>query len=312
MTPVSLLGLGAMGLPMARVLASAGVDLTVWNRTRSKADSLAGEHPSVAVAATPAASAGRIVLTVLTDLVDVRAVLDGDDGLLAGWKRSDTPNPLLVVMGTVSSVAVRELADELAERGIRVVDAPLSGGVQGAAEARLSIMVGCEPADFDELLPVLDILGRTVRRMGSVGSGQLAKACNQLVVASTVTAISEAMLLARSAGLDPAVLQELLLGGLAGSEVLRQKGSNWLTEDFSHGGSAINQVKDLNFALSAAQNLDAVLPLSSMVRDLFRSLVAHGEGELDHTAVYRTLQRLSGIQPGATSEAQDRRIGQTI
>jgi 3-hydroxyisobutyrate dehydrogenase-like beta-hydroxyacid dehydrogenase len=135
-----------------------------------------------------------------------------------------------------------------------------------------------------------------VRRMGPVGSGQLAKACNQLVVASTVTAISEAMLLAQAAGLDREVLQELLLGGLAGSEVLRQKGSNWLTEDFSVGGSAVNQVKDLNYALASAQDLGAVLPLSSTVLDLFSSLVAHGEGDLDHTAVYRTLQRLSGTE----------------
>ena len=150
---------------------------------------------------------------------------------------------------------------------------------------------------------MLTVLGRTVRRMGPVGSGQLAKACNQLVVASTVTAISEAMLLARSAGLDLEVLQELLLGGLASSEVLRQKGSNWLTEDFSVGGSAANQVKDLNFALTAAQEMGTVLPLSSTVRDLFRSLLAHGEGGLDHTAVYRTLQRLSGAELPAVVRA---------
>jgi 2-hydroxy-3-oxopropionate reductase len=247
------------------------------------------------IADTPAEAAQQVVLTVLTDLGDVRDVLNGTEGLIAGWERSAVASPVLVVMGTVSPTAVRELAAELSQRGIRLVDAPLSGGVQGAAEARLSIMVGCEPGDFDEILPVLATLGRTVRRMGTVGSGQLAKACNQLVVASTVTAVSEAMLLARSAGLDLAVLQELLLGGLASSEVLRQKGVNWLTEDFSAGGSAANQVKDLNYALAAADEMETVLPLSSTVRDLFRSLLAHGEGNLDHTAVYRTLQRLSGV-----------------
>ncbi len=292
MIAVSLLGLGAMGAPMARVLLDAGVELTLWNRTRSKADAFISAGATVAD--TPAEAAQQVVLTVLTDLGDVRNVLDGPDGLIAGWERSAVQRPIVVVLGTVSSTAIRELASELFPRGIRVVDAPLSGGVQGAAEARLSIMVGCEPADYDEILPVLALLGRTVRRMGSVGAGQLAKACNQLVVASTVTAISEAMLLARSAGLDLEVLQELLLGGLAGSELLRQKGVNWLTEDFSAGGSAANQVKDLNFALSAAGELKAVLPLASTVRDLFRSLLAHDEGDLDHTAVYRTLQRLSG------------------
>lgn len=297
MTAVSLLGLGAMGAPMARVLLDAGVELTLWNRTRAKAESFA--PAGARIADTPAEAAQQLVLTVLTDLDDVRDVLDGGSGLLAGWGSSSTDRPILVVMGTVSPTAVRELAAELAPLGIRVIDAPLSGGIQGAAEARLSIMVGCDADDYDDILPVLSILGRTVRRMGPVGSGQLAKACNQLVVASTVTAISEAMLLARSAGLDLEVLQELLLGGLAGSEVLRQKGNNWLTEDFSVGGSAANQVKDLNFALAAAQEMGAVLPLSSTVRDLFRSLLAHGEGELDHTAVYRTLQRLSGarLQP---------------
>ena len=292
MTAVSLLGLGAMGVPMARVLLDAGVELTLWNRTRAKAESFV--PAGARIADTPAGAAQQVVLTVLTDLVDVKDVLDGGSGLIAGWEDSGVERPILVVMGTVSPDAVRELATELAPQGIRVVDAPLSGGVQGAAEARLSIMVGCDPDEFEELLPVLTVLGRTVRRMGPVGSGQLAKACNQLVVASTVTAISEAMLLARSAGLDLEVLQELLLGGLASSEVLRQKGSNWLTEDFSVGGSAANQVKDLNFALTAAQEMGTVLPLSSTVRDLFRSLLAHGEGGLDHTAVYRTLQRLSG------------------
>lgn len=276
---------------MAEVLRAAGIDLTVWNRSVDRAVHLG--KLGVTVAATPADAARPVVLTVLPDLPQVRNVLEGTNGLLAGWERDRVLRPLLVVMGTVSPLDIRMLADELAPRGVRVVDAPLSGGVVGAREARLSVMVGADPADFAELRPILELLGSVVRHMGPVGSGQLAKACNQLIVAATVTAVSEAMLLARETGIDRSALLELLLGGLAGSEVLRQKGVNWVTESFEAGGSAQNQLKDLNFALAVAARHGVVLPVAAAVHSLFADLVAAGDGQLDHTGVYRALERFA-------------------
>ncbi len=292
---VSLLGLGAMGEPMARALRRAGFPLAVWNRSAGKAEALAAEI-GIELAGTPAEAARHIVLTVLPDLPDVRQVLEGPEGLVAGW-RGAAASPILVVMGTVSPVAMRELAEEMASHGVQVVDAPVSGGVQGAREARLSIMVGAEPETFEELLPVFRAMGAVVRRLGPVGSGQLAKACNQLIVAATVVAVSEAMLLARASGLDVGELRDLLLGGLAESEVLRQKGDNWVTETFIAGGTADYQLKDLGFALAAAEAGGITLPVSTTVRELFRQLVEQGDGGLDHTGVYRALERLAA--PGA-------------
>jgi 2-hydroxy-3-oxopropionate reductase len=293
MTGLSLLGLGAMGLPMSEVLLAHGRALTVWNRTAAKAESLRGAGAQVA--ATPAEAAEEITLTVLPDLADVRAVVDGPTGLRAGWQAAGIRSPLLVVMGTVSPVAVREYAEELAADGIRVVDAPLSGGVIGAREARLSIMAGGSERDVEELQPVFAVLGEIVRHMGPVGSGQLAKACNQMIVASSVSAVSEAMILAREAGLDRSALLDILRGGLAGSEVLRQKGQNWVDESFEPGGTATYQLKDLAFALAAASEARVDLPLTTTVRDMFAALVDSGQGELDHTGVFRELERRSSL-----------------
>jgi len=289
MTNLSLLGLGAMGMPMSQVLLAAGLDLTVWNRTAAKAEALRGA--GARVAPTPADAAAAITLTVLPDLADVRAVVEGPRGLRAGWLAAGIHRPLLVVMGTVSPVAVRDYADELAAEKIRVVDAPLSGGVVGAREARLSIMAGGTRADIEELMPTFAVLGDIIRHMGPVGSGQLAKACNQMIVASTVSAVSEAMLLARESGLDRSALLDILRGGLAGSEILHQKGQNWVDESFEPGGTAAYQLKDLDFVRAAASAARVDLPVISTVRDLFAALVDAGQGGLDHTGVFRELER---------------------
>ena len=302
MSGISLLGLGAMGLPMGEVLLARGHTLTVWNRTSAKAEALAARGATVA--ATPADAAAAVTLTVLPDLVDVVDLVDGSaqrngaDGLRAGWRVAGIAEPVLVVMGTVSPTAVRAYARELAAEGIRVVDAPLSGGVVGAREARLSIMVGGDAADFAALQPLLGELGSTVRHMGPSGSGALAKACNQMIVASSIAAISEAMLLARQSGLDRAALLDIIGGGLAGSEVLRQKGTNWVEEVFEPGGIADYQLKDLNFALTAAEDCGVELPVASTTRVLFSALVDAGDGGLDHTGIFRQLERMA-VAPAA-------------
>lgn len=288
---LSLLGLGPMGAPMAQNLLAAG-PLTVWNRTASRAAPFA--ELGAVVAPTPAAAAGDVVLTVLPDLVQVESLLMGEDGLLTGWRAAGIAAPVLVVHGTVSPIAVAALARRLAaEHGVQVVDAPLSGGTVGARDATLSIMVGGADEPVARVLPVFERLGRTVRHLGPSGAGATAKLCNQIVVAGTVAVVSEALLLARSAGLDPATVVELLQGGLARTAVLEQKSRKWLDEDFAEGGSARNQLKDLRFVAESAAAEGVVLPTTAAVTELFERMIAEGDGDLDHTGVHRTLAGLA-------------------
>lgn len=284
----SLLGLGRMGAPIARRLLSGLGSLTVWNRSPTKAESLRADGAQLA--ATPAAAAAPISLTVLTDLSDVKQVLRGADGLLAGWAAAGVARPVLVVHGTVSPVGVARLARQLSP-GVDVVDAPLSGGVAGAESGALSVMVGGTDEAVARAWPVLTRVGSTVRHLGPPGAGQTAKACNQVVVAATVTAISEALVLADTAGIDRGQLLELLGGGLADSEVLRQKRDRWLDADFDGGGSSVNQLKDLRFATETASIHGAVLPLASTLRRMFEQAIADGDGDLDHSGIERSIAR---------------------
>jgi 2-hydroxy-3-oxopropionate reductase len=286
---VSLLGLGRMGEPIARRLLAARGSLTVWNRTAAKAADLA--RAGARVAASPAEAAAPLTLSVLTDLADVEDLLSGDDGLVAGWAAAGGPRPVLVVHGTVSPVGVAALAERLAPSGVDVVDAPLSGGVAGAESGALSVMVGGADEAVARVWPVLSLVGTTVRHLGPTGAGQTAKACNQVVVAATVTALAEALVLADASGIDRAQLLELLGGGLAGSEVLRQKRDRWLGRDFDGGGSSVNQLKDLRFVAEAAAARGLALPVAATLRTVFERVVADGDGDLDHSAVELSLAR---------------------
>ncbi|WP_423183375.1 NAD(P)-dependent oxidoreductase [Arthrobacter sp. NyZ413] len=284
---VSLLGLGRMGKPIAGRLLDAFGELTVWNRTASRAGHLPDRGATLAT--TPAKAAADVTLTVLTDLSDVREILHGPDGLLVGWRQLKVANPVLVVHGTVSPTGVAELAAELAQTGIGVVDAPLSGGVAGAESGNLSVMVGGEDWAVAKAMPVLENVGSTVIHFGPPGAGEIAKACNQIVVAATVTAISESLVLADACGLNRAQLLRILGGGLAASEVLKQKQDRWLNADFTGGGSAANQLKDLRFATVTAAGKNIELPLSQTLKDVFERMVEDGRGELDHSAVELTI-----------------------
>ncbi|MGO4236514.1 NAD(P)-dependent oxidoreductase [Pseudarthrobacter sp. YAF2] len=283
---VALLGTGPMGAPIARNILAAGVPLALWNRTPDKARAIAGGS----VAASPAGAARDIVLTVLPDLPQVEALLKGDDGLLAGWERAGTEQPILVIHGTVSPVAVAAFGEEcLRNWGVTVVDAPLSGGTIGAEEGRLSIMAGGPRDAFERCAPLFGLYGAKVAWFGKTGAGSTVKACNQIVVAATVTALAEAMALADASGLDLAKVQSVLAGGLANSEVLAQKGQRFIDQDFDGGGSAKNQLKDLNFIAEAAGNSGLKLPLAGCLQSVFEKMIAAGDGDLDHTGIYRTI-----------------------
>jgi 3-hydroxyisobutyrate dehydrogenase-like beta-hydroxyacid dehydrogenase len=283
---VALIGTGPMGAPIARNILAGQVALTLWNRTPEKARAIGGGT----VVAAPAAAASEIVLTVLPDLPQVAALLSGEDGLLKGWKTAGIEHPILVIHGTVSPVAVAEFADDcLRNWGVTVVDAPLSGGTIGAEEGRLSIMVGGPSEVVERLTPLFGLYSSTVLRFGKTGAGSTVKACNQIVVAATVTALAEAMALASTGGLDLEKVQTVLAGGLANSEVLRQKGRRWIDQDFEGGGSAKNQLKDLNFIAEIATACGLNLPLSNSIRNAFLCMIEEGYGDLDHTGIYRTI-----------------------
>jgi 2-hydroxy-3-oxopropionate reductase len=284
---VALLGTGPMGAPIARNIIAAGVPLTLWNRTAHKAEAITGGW----VAASPAEAASEVVLTVLPDLPDVERLLIGADGLLAGWKAAGIGHPVLVIHGTVSPVAVADFAAECQRlHGLTVIDAPLSGGTIGATEGRLSTMVGGPRHVVEQLSPLFRLYSSTVAWFGGTGAGSTVKACNQIVVAATVTALSEAMALAAASGLDLEQVQSVLAGGLANSEVLRQKGQRWIDADFEGGGSAKNQLKDLRFISEIAAAGGLTLPVAGSLLAAFQEMVSAGQGDLDHTGIYLGLR----------------------
>ncbi|AXH96146.1 NAD(P)-dependent oxidoreductase [Ornithinimicrobium avium] len=304
---IGFLGLGPMGMPMAQALADGGFRVVAWNRTASKVGQLQERAPSVTAAHTPreVARGARTVVAMLPDLPQLEALLDGPDGLLVGWEGdggrggdggsgggeatgSQEP-PLLVVTSTVSPVRVAELGSELRSRGVRLVDAPVSGGPGGAESRGLSVMVGGDPDDVERLAPVLAAMGSTVRHLGPLGAGSLTKACNQAVVGATLVALGEAVRLAQAGGLDVATVLEVLGGGLAGSAVLRQKGERYLTGDFSGGGNCRNQLKDHSIILEAGRRYGVRQPVSEVTRDLYAEVVERGGGDLDHTGVITVL-----------------------
>jgi len=280
---VAVVGLGAMGLPICKNLIKAGIETEAWNRSES---ALVDAVNAGAIRVDQLSECqADIVLTVLPDMKEVREVLAN------GLERALRPGSILVVMGTVSPVAMVKLSDELAQKGIRAVDAPLSGGDVGAQNGTLSIMVGGDESVFEEVLPTFQAIGKTIRLLGPVGSGQIAKACNQVVVAVTLTALGEAITLARKSGLDAHAVFDILSGGLANSQALQIKREKIESGNFTPGGFAKFQLKDLNFALECAEKIGVELPVASIVRELFAELVEHGDGELDHSAIIREIER---------------------
>lgn len=275
---VSVLGLGPMGMPIARTLLAAGMPTTVWNRTAATAQPLAGE--GAVLAGSVAEAASDVVLSVLPDVPQLRDVLD--DAALSAFEAAGA---VLVVTSTTGAERVRSLAADLAPRGIRVLDAPMSGGVAGAAAGTLSLMVGGDPADVARARPVLETIGGTITHLGPLGAGSLAKLCNQVVVAGTLASLGEAFGLARAGGIAPEQLLRVLSGGLAASEVLAQKQDKLLHREYTLGGSTDNQVKDLLYAAAAMEERGMEGRLTPVLLEAYRELVEAGHGQQDHSIV---------------------------
>ncbi|MGI9048153.1 MAG: 2-hydroxy-3-oxopropionate reductase [Rubrobacteraceae bacterium] len=294
---VGFIGLGIMGGPMAKNLMEAGHELVLYNRTREKAEELAGDGAEVAGSPKEVAEQSDIIITMLPDSPQVEEVLTGKDGVLAGIKEG----ALIVDMSTISPVVTRELAEQVEERGASLLDAPVSGGDVGAKQGALSIMVGGSEEDFGRAEPLFDVMGKVATLVGPVGAGQTAKACNQIVVALNIEALSEALVLGSKAGVDPAKILDAISGGLAGSAVMEAKREKMLGHDFDPGFRIESHHKDLGIALAAGREYGVSLPVTAIVDQMLESLKAKGRGDRDHSAVLTLLEDLAQHEIGKGS-----------
>ncbi|WP_425640144.1 NAD(P)-dependent oxidoreductase [Agrobacterium radiobacter] len=292
---IAVIGMGIMGAPMARRLAEAGFSVKAWNRSAEKAAVLAAKGVQPTATAAEAVAEADVVLCMLSSGTVCDEVLLGASGVVSTMK----PGAFLLVMSSIPVDSAREQAEAAKAHGVAYVDAPVSGGEKGATEGTLAIMAGGEQRDVDALRPLLNCLGR-VTHVGSVGCGSLAKLANQLIVASTICAVAEALTLVEAGGADPAQVREALLGGFAESTVFRQHGKRMLEGDFRPGGPAKYQVKDTSTALAFAKSRGLKLPVGEEVDRLFRSMVEHGAGELDHSGVILEVKRMNAF--GGTLE----------
>ena len=291
---VGFVGLGIMGGPMAKNLIEAGHELVLYNRTREKAEELAGDGVEVAESPKQVAEKSDVIITMLPDSPQVEEVLAGEDGVLEGVKEG----ALIVDMSTISPVVTRELAERVEEGGASLLDAPVSGGDVGAEQGTLSIMVGGSEEDFQRVEPLFDVMGKVATHVGPVGAGQTAKACNQIVVALNIEAVSEALVLGSKAGVDPAKILDAISGGLAGSAVMEAKREKMLGHDFDPGFRIELHHKDLGIALAAGREYGVSLPITAIVDQMLEALKAKGRGDRDHSAILTLVEDLAQHEIG--------------
>lgn len=290
MADIAFLGTGIMGAPMALNLARAGHNVTVWNRSPEKAEALAEEGLAVAATPTGAVAGADFVVAMLSDGPVCEAVLI--EGQVIGAMKHGA---VLVVMSSIPVGTAKRLAEMARAQGKGAVDAPVSGGEKGAIEGTLAIMAGGVAADFAAAAPVLLAMGRPTH-VGPDGAGQLAKLANQVIVANTIATVAEALLLAERGGADPAGVRAALLGGFADSTILRLHGQRMLDGDFKPGGPSKYQLKDIRTALEQASEAGLDLPVSTLVGQLFESMIAHGGGDTDHSGLIEELRRRNGLE----------------
>jgi 2-hydroxy-3-oxopropionate reductase len=289
---VGFIGLGIMGKPMAHNLLRAGYSLVVHNRSHRPVDELVSAGATAATSPRQVAEQSHVVITMLPDSPDVDQVALGPAGLIEG----SHPGLVYVDMSTIApSVAVR-VAAALAEKGVRCLDAPVSGGDLGARQGTLSIMVGGDKETFDQIEPLFDVLGKSAVLCGPIGAGQTVKACNQVLVAVTIAGVSEALALGAKAGVDPEAIVRVLSGGLARCGVLENRGHRMIQGDFEPGFRLRLHYKDLNIVRQTGKDYQVPLPVTAVVHELFATAIAQGRGELDHSGLLTVIEDLAAIQ----------------
>jgi 2-hydroxy-3-oxopropionate reductase len=293
-TTIGFLGLGVMGAPMARNLLAADLEVVGWNRSPAPLESLVEAGARAAEGPAAVASEADVLISILSDDTAVREVLGGPEGAIAAAREG----ALVIDMSTVSPALARELAAEADGRGVGFLDAPVSGGDVGARDGTLSIMVGGEAADVDRARPVFDVLGSRVTHVGAAGAGQVAKACNQVLVAVIFAGLSEALVLGSKLGVEPAAILDAVGGGMAANRIMEVRRDNFLDHDFAPGFKIDLHHKDLEIALGASAEVDAPLPLTAEVQQMFRQLRAAGHGEEDDSALLRVAEQRAAHRLG--------------
>lgn len=289
---IGFIGLGVMGLPMSKNLLEAGYPLVVHDINRQAVEEAVGKGAGKATSSKEVARRSDIVITMLPDSPDVEAVVDGPDGVFEGI----SAGKIIVDMSTISPVTSQKLAKKAAEMGVMMLDAPVSGGQAGAIAGSLSIMVGGDEATFNKVLPILEVMGKTIVLMGDEGAGQVTKACNQIVVAETIWAVGEALVLATKAGVDPAKVRQVLMGGYCQSRIMELHGQKMLDRNFAAGFRIRLHHKDLGIALSAGKEYGVPLLVASTLHEIMGAMKLTERGELDHSALVNFIEDLSQVE----------------
>jgi 2-hydroxy-3-oxopropionate reductase len=288
-TKIGFIGLGIMGAPMAANLRQAGYPLVVHNRSRAKVEEFVRDGGDAAATPKEVAERADVVITMLPDSPDVEQVYLGEDGVIEGTSEG----MLLIDMSSIAPAVARAVFDAASSAGATALDAPVSGGDVGARDGTLSIMVGGPEDAFERARPLFEVMGKTIVRLGEAGAGKTEKACNQILVAVTIEAVSEALVLASKAGVDPERLIEVLSGGLAGNRVMELRRRNFLEHDFTPGFKLELHHKDLGIALRTARELGVYVPSTALVDQMLSALEAAGDGGLDHSALLTVIEQQS-------------------
>jgi 2-hydroxy-3-oxopropionate reductase len=292
---IGFIGLGIMGQHMAAHLLNAGYPLVVYDIIPSAAEPLMAKGASPASSCREVAQRSDVIISMVPDSPDVEKVALGKDGIIEGAR----PHQIYADMSTISPQMAIRVAETLAAKGVRCLDAPVSGGQLGAQNAALSIMVGGPPDLFNDLLPIFQVMGKVVTHCGNNGAGQIVKACNQIQVALNFVGMAEALVLGTRAGVDPAVILKVLSGGYAQTRVMDVRGPKIIAGDFAPGFKSKFHYKDLNIIMAAACELHVSLPATAIAHELFSALLAKGRGDLDHSAVITVLEDLAGVKARA-------------
>ncbi|MEO1095291.1 MAG: NAD(P)-dependent oxidoreductase [Cyanobacteria bacterium J06638_28] len=289
---VAFIGMGTMGAPMALNLLKAGYEVTVHNRTRDREQPIVDAGAQRAESPRAAAVEASIIITCVSDTPDVEAVILGEQGIIHGA----APGAIVVDMSTISPAKTQQIAQTLAEKAISMIDAPVSGGSEGAQRGTLSIMVGGEAAIVAKVRPVLAAMGQTITHIGPIGSGQITKAINQIIVAGTYWAVAEGLTVGLKAGLDMEQVVQAVGGGAAGSWGLTNRSGNMIANEYPLGFRVRLHQKDLNIALNAARELGVTVPMAAYVEQIETGLMAQGYGDEDVSAIARSVRQQSGME----------------
>jgi len=288
---IGFIGMGTMGAPMATRLVNAGYEVTVHNRTRAREEPVAAAGASRAATPRDAANGADVVITIVSDTPDVREVVLGEQGAIHGMSAGS----VLIDMSTISPIATRDIASALAEKSVDMLDAPVSGGSEGAEQGTLSIMVGGEADVLEKVKPILEHLGKTITLVGGVSSGQITKAINQVIIAGTYAAVAEGMAIGLAAGIDINAAHQAVSGGAAGSWVLSNRAMNMVNGEYPLGFRTRLHRKDLNIALETARDLGVPIPVSAYVEQIETGLMKRGFGEEDVSNIARAVREAAGL-----------------